>query len=576
VDNIFDSGNTTIRVTVYAQFQDVCTAGYLQQGNPEPVAQAQATTTSPFSPMTSPAPVPGDQADKSKDGLITSLVKASPLGPIVKSVPILSNTVDMLSSFIKTTLSVLDKPTDLRIAQKMQQVLMEDFPKGAGLDSSNRLSLYPNSSLATKSVFPNTFDTSRTITNLAATPMLHDYFSFDAAHTRFYMGVTPGYLGYYQYNGSPTVFAQPDFLLYAFNCHRFWRGSINYLIFFNTSAYTTARMRISYIYDGSVPGTASGGDFPSKVIDIKGNTTVKLNVPFLWDRPYRSTIYGYEGVSYEPALVFDLLTLPNAGAVSAPYISMVMYRAGGQDTQFQGLVSGANMTTQLGRRVVQAQTSVVGEFSSPFQSMTCESNVTMESGYVSSETTGRIIDTMRRFVLHDDTVGNFPVPTSSDYTLKLSELYYYFGSLFKYMRGSVRYKFIVTSSSSPTYPLFVSMKTNSVANTDAEGSAGQVPILASAPFAQVEIPYFSSVCYLPMRGESYFRPGINEFPFPNIPNTLGTTYVAAGDDFQMFYLLPPNDYTYPSEQKTKNTKTIQNAKSSSIEVRKPVLGGFKT
>ena len=70
---------------------------------------------------------------------------------------------------------------------------------------------------------------------------------------------------------------------------------------------------------------------------------------------------------------------------------MVTWRAGGPDIQFQGVQEFPNIPNSF-----QMQCSIGDKFQENFKPITCDCTLGVESGFTSTEPTGRIVDIMKR------------------------------------------------------------------------------------------------------------------------------------------------------------------------------------
>jgi len=426
-----------------------------------------------------------------------------------------------------------------------------DFANGAGLDLSDRLSLYPCSALATGQVFPPMCQsTSSTAAQIAGMPMLHHAFQFEVQNDKLVLGLDPFAKGVYNLPGSLTY--QPDHLAYIASYHRYWRGSIKYYIQFVTNAFTTARFRLSYLLDSNDPVTIVGGDYPSKVIEVKGTTEIAVSVPFLWFSCYKPVGYVQNEDVLYPSLVIQMITAPVNFGANAPVIDCVVWRSGGEDIQFMGACRSIIDSLIPS---AEGQTSIWDKFSKPFEPIGCDCHFAVEAGFVSSETTGPIIDMMRRYVPLAPQTDIATLPRSLTYATTGYnyglDLFYGMANMFKYWRGSVRLKQELPTSTAAEYTTL--QERGGTGIDPSSGYALTVP--SHNPFLATETPWISGRPYLATNDDSYTVPYEFEPCVPVILSTGISTVIAAGDDFRMFYLLDLQPLQAPA-QTGEETTTI--------------------
>jgi len=579
-------GNENIYCTIYARFIEPKTAGFQPLAPPgfRRVAKEQSTMGGLFEAL-KPTPQPVDpeaQAKSTSSTVVTTAPRLS-LRPIFKDIPMVGDVYDQVSSIVKTVADFLDKPRSLQFAHKMQMDWNSDLVNGSGQDASTRMSLYPQSSLATQGIFNKMCHTSQySIAQLCGVPMIHEIYVFNNTNTSFQVGVHPGYVGGTNFVSAHSL--QPDYLMWISSNFRFWRGSIKYYFMFVTDGFTTARFRISYFIDPATPAgyTASGGDFPSVIVDVKGTTVKSLIVPYLFELPWRKVQEEHTGDASEtlvPGLRVEQLVAPTA-SVGESQITCVLWRAGGEDLQFQQLqsssiqtqTSAALLTEKLKMkdkakdepkdkerpgvsllrrtRVANPQCSVQGLFNQKFDSMGCDSCGSVESGFTSSEGTGPLVDCLRRYCGSGDFNGDYNVgwylqnaySTASDQSWRYP--LYALQSIFKFWRGSVRTK----------TPLNVLDTMTMNGDLAANGDYGDGHIWTFIPGTgmplQFEIPYYSTVPWqVTGVNNSYLNYDNATLAQGGRTNSGSAPLVSVGDDYLAAVLFTPPAITTPSSEK---------------------------
>jgi hypothetical protein len=303
------------------------------------------------------------------------------------------------------------------------------------------------------------------------------------------------------------------------------------------------------LIDSATSPTLAGGDFPSQVVEVKGTTYVEVSVPYMWYTAWRKTNIvnptagGYVENLF-PLIKLEMLTKP-VGLGGSPQIDVIIWRSGGEDMQFQGVVQNSLFPAIL----VESQSSMVEKFSKPFKPLSCECTFSAESGYTSTEPTGRIVDVLRRFYLTGSSRFEFFTPdtTGADHEIQLP--LYTYANCFRYQRGSVRYRCqVLTTTGFPLITL------NVIGGIIPDICRGVVPARVAGDYFQVEVPYYQTLPYFEASQTSFSYPEVMQ-TFPVIRDAVVSGIMtAAGDDFYMFYLRKPLP-CLPPDTKKKEEKT---------------------
>ena len=402
-------------------------------------------------------------------------------------------------------------------------------------------------------------------------PMLHSLYDFSSSNTVLNLYAHP--LVCDHFNDATTAY--PDYLAYEVGMFRYWRGGIKYQIHFVTNSFTTARFRIVYIVDYLEVDLQGGGDFPSVVVDVKGYTKFEFTVPYLWQAAYRPTIPpgtvpGTNAFLTEPKIAVEMITLPTTSQGTEPHITAVVFRAAAEDFQvaapcsqrFDPVISKPPAIPSKKK----GQSSISDDFRQTFAPITCDCMLATERGYTTTETVGKIKDMQMRFaeeastesVLQPQLVVNglFEVgPGAPLANIKLLQPFYMHQFLFKYQRGSMRFRYIHTWNATPDLGNVYFTPGN---ETEIDQGAGMTVWPRSMnPHYVVEIPWIGTVPYMPMtNGYSNEAPStmmVNNFG--RTTTTTDTVLIAFGDDRTHMYLLPPPHFRYVDTLKTTSTAT---------------------
>jgi len=538
------TGSTTATLGVYAQFTDIKTAGFLHEGE-----TLRVEGQSSFVASTTSVTATAEQKDKSETGL--SLLSIGRLArPIFRSFPATREVYDALAGLVKSVAEIMDKPRSLKEATRVISAPFTDFANGSGLDLSDRLSLYPVGNLGTPPLDTKCMSTSHTVNQLAQIPMLHYKRTFTVVQG-FSLGVHPMFQGTYNEIVSPRS-VRPDYLMYAAMGHLMWRGSIKYMIQFVTNGFTTAKFRISYC-QSNVAVPEETGDIPNRVIDVKGSMTETIIIPFLSPTVWKNVPLLFPGDSgYDaftiPRLFIEMITSPS-GLGEGLQIDVIVWRAGGPDTMFQGVHTVQNFPEPTR---VEGQCSIQEVFKQDFKSLGCKVKMAVEAGYTSSEVTGRIVDIMRRYYPVDWTAS---INNNNPITMQIP--LFWWGNLFRYQRGSLRIKLmVITHGDVP----ILGLDSASGATIDlSRGFTG----LDTSHLMGAEIPYYAILPYQATDNNSSAFQYEQYTQMKTVNVTTAETFMSVGDDFYMFYLLPPkviSKYIAPEkkhEKKAASSKVKQ-------------------
>jgi hypothetical protein len=233
-----------------------------------------------------------------KVALATSIVSNS-----FRVIPWLSVPANMISKIAKgvsdgAQVMGLNKPTSVESIKKFTNIGNTGMSHMMGLDGCQKLSADPQNEVTNDWQIYRSRKDYNLFDNYKLLPALVSNFSYDASSTAgtkiLVMGVTPTFchqtttLGINSYALTPLANYASYFA--------YWRGGIKYHIEFSTSRYTTGRLRLTWLPDPTFVAAITNeqeGDTVSKVVDIIGDTSVSITLPYLQDRPYLQVISPY-------------------------------------------------------------------------------------------------------------------------------------------------------------------------------------------------------------------------------------------------------------------------------------------
>lgn len=129
-----------------------------------------------------------------------------------------------------------------------------------------------------------------------------------------------------------------DYMSHMCRFFNSWRGGIKYLVFVSTSAYTSARVRVTYQPNSaSVTTIPNGGEANSKIVEIQGDTMFTFTVPYTSNNAYTNTSTDIADTSGPIAgmgqLLFSLVSLTRtSGSTDTIYFNV--FRAAAEDFEF--------------------------------------------------------------------------------------------------------------------------------------------------------------------------------------------------------------------------------------------------
>jgi len=298
-----------------------------------------------------------------------------------------------------------------------------------------------------------------------------------------------------------------------------------------------------------------GGDFPSQIVELKGSTIVKFTIPYLFETSYRKTVSNpaSTGWTFSPKITIELLTLPVTGQGAAPYITAVVFRAAAEDFQV------SSPQRQQIDPTVFGQTSLQKEFKFKFDPISCKCELALEGGFATMETTGKITDVMKRFtpangvaILQTLPVESFANasgflqvgPGSDALNETFQSPYYMYMQLFRYQRGSMRWRILKTDTATAP-PAYFSQTTNGPTFDVYSGFDVWIP--NHNPVHTVEMPWYGTIPYYPTTSAAIESTTMRtNSVIDNAITGTNSTFIAFGDDRVHSYLMPPAKIIYVS------------------------------
>jgi len=268
-------------------------------------------------------------------------------------------------------------------------------------------------------------------------------------------------------------------------------------------------------------------------------------------------------------------------------IDVLVFRAAGEDMSFSNLTlananpptsttthtitSQSTLTTTINTERVEHQCSIRNEFTKPFDTIACDCSYSVDKNLCTSDQLTSVNEILKRYCeFHNmNTTGGalndiFVWPVSSNFTPISSNLWWlvgalqpgnlpvnvalnpfqYFLSLFLYVRGDIRIRFIDYSASSGiVFAGLLDINSRlSVANSMT------ISDLHATPELSFEVPYSSMIPWHPIQGPVPCSARYNADMTPHFAVDNGTNsgftssyeqFISASDNFLAGILMPP-------------------------------------
>jgi hypothetical protein len=477
--------------------------------------------------------VPGDkeQRNANKQGTLGKVAGAvSDIASKLTAIPVvgsIASTVAPIASMVGGIFDYFgwDKPTNIS-----SQVFTTNRPNrglqhGSGQDLSEVVALKPDQKVSTEAKLFGFEDVAtRSFVKLLQTPLWIGSFTIPnnqvvgSVFKKFW--VRP-YAPNYITTGEPATLEiqSHDYMSYYSQFFTSCRGGYKYLIHFDTSSYTTTRLRITFEPSRStIMSITDGGDSFSRIIDINGATTVVFEVPYCY--PSLRMPIGYTVTDNQPANGQLLLSLVNpiqTNGSSTDVVFANVFRCAADDFRFyQPHKFDITRLTPLSEEDILPN--------SLSQIMSSQTVTTLGDG---PKVLFERMTEDEEILTHNDFLHRYHV--AQPYVESACRLYptagdaYYWLTPFRAYRGSTRHR-------PGVYWELDGIIVNSDSDTDAVISAGAYLTNQCVP---IEVPYNSNIRFLPIiNSENIWSDGYERL--------LRTTSAAdqahmwaAGDDFTL-------------------------------------------
>lgn len=327
------ASNPTLQLSVFAQFTDL-----------ELLGPSEITANSSSKKINK---ADTEQRNATKQGTLGKVAGAvSDVAGKLSTIPVIGGVASAVAPVAKAIGGIFDffgwdKPTDMSSTSFMTIRNGRGMTNASGMDSSDPIGLKPDQKVSTEaSNFGYDDQATRSLLKLIQTPMWNG--SFTIANNQVTESV---FKIFYVRPFAPDVtydvpaeieYQRHAYLSYYSQFFKSCRGGYRYIFHFDTSSYTTARIRVTF--DPStetVSSVTDGGDSFSRIIDINGSTTVVLEVPYCYPSARMPIEYGItKNFAANGQLLFSLVNPIQTNGSSSDVIFVNVFRCAADDFRF--------------------------------------------------------------------------------------------------------------------------------------------------------------------------------------------------------------------------------------------------
>jgi len=525
-------GATTpsLQLSIFAQFTDF-----------EILAPSEITANSSSKKVVA---ADKEQSNKMKQGTLGKVAgTVSDIASKLTSVPVVGSIASAVAPIASAVGGIFDffgwdKPTNVSSQVFTIERAARGLQHGSGLDPSECVGLKPEQKLSTETKHFGADDpATRGLLALIQTPMWAGSFTIpnnqvvDNVFKKMYIRPFAPDVNY----TIPTETQRHDYLSYYSQFFKASRGGYKYIIHFDTSAYTTARIRLTFEPStNNVAAITDGGDSFSRIVDVQGATTIAVEVPYCYPSARMPISYSITNTGVANGqLLFSLVNPVQTNGSSPDVIYVNIFRCAADDFRFYQphifvptktyLVAAASQTATPNTRIQANSISELAQGPTPclgdgpkvmFDRVTEDEEVLSHNDFLHRYHVAQNTDASNQTVLY---------PTSGDA--------FYYLTPFRAYRGSVR-RSLIDANCQVIGLAFSSVGSN---NTEAISAGGYMHQISGGASTQVpiEIPYNNNVRFLPLRFPEtlYLDAYVRLYDSNNATPT--PTVWSAGDDFTL-------------------------------------------
>jgi hypothetical protein len=521
--------NPSLQLSLFAQFTDL-----------EILAPSEVTANSSSKKVVK---ADKEQKEKTKQGTLGKVAGAvSDVASKLTAIPVIGSIASAVAPIASMVGGIFDyfgwdKPTNISSLVLMTTRPGRSLNHGSGQDNSECIGLKPEQKLSTETKHFGTDDEStRSLLALIQTPMWNGSFTIannQAVDTIFKrIWVRPYAPDVTDDLVSHIEVQHHDYLSYYSQFFTACRGGYRYFLHFDTSSYTTARIRVTFEPSNeTVAAITDGGDSFSRIIDVNGTTSVVFEVPYCYPSARMPIAYSQDDeTAANGQLLLSLVNPIQTNGSSSDVIFCNVFRCASDDFRFyqphkfQPTVmyhAGplVQTTERKPMRLLRANSMV--------EQLTQQTIATLGDGpkivfdrVTEDEEIVSHNDFLHRYHKAQSLVGNTTplYPTTGDS--------WYWMYPFRAYRGAVR--LVSYAAATPVRGLVMNLATA----TEDLLSAGSYMALASTEIP-LEVPYNNNVRFLSLRmAESAYPDAYDRFAFIDGTATSPIAW-SAGDDFTL-------------------------------------------
>jgi hypothetical protein len=323
--------NPTLNLSLFAQFTDL-----------QILAPSEITANSSSKKISK---ADKEQKNANKQGTLGKVAGAvSDVASKLTAIPVVGSIASAVAPIASAVGGIFDffgwdKPTNIS-----SQVMTIERPgrgltHGSGQDPSETLALKPDQKVSTEaSIYGYDDLATRSFLKLLQTPMWNN--SFIIANNQVISNV---FKTLWVRPYAPDITDVPaletqhhDYMSYYSQLFKACRGGYRYILHFDTSSYTTARVRITFEPSNTaVASITDGGDSFSRIVDVNGATTICLEVPYCYPSARMPIVQSVtSGAPANGQLLFSLVNPIQTNGSSSDVIYVNIFRCAADDFRF--------------------------------------------------------------------------------------------------------------------------------------------------------------------------------------------------------------------------------------------------
>lgn len=510
-----------------------------------------------------------------------SLLKKNFLGPLTEMAD------SMLGSLGESLFALfLDKPTSTQAPTKIVPRPITSFAHADGLDGCEKLSMHPENRVSTDtSLYCSPYNYSNFL-EYKLLPALISLGYFDKNTAVGYKIIEQALAPTIVHNTAIGGGQQFDMTHLANLASYFalYRGGIKIKILYSCSSFTTCRLRHTHLPDPTFTASIvrnEEGDTVNKVLDIVGDTTIELTIPYLnqsqWAEVLPPDVANFNPVTNWEGYIGQFIVtvvnpVLNASELGSSRVYWAMYISGAEDFQvarptnlwetYEDNTTSPSLPVveaQNGKEEevidVRAQMSIVTDqtdmraaFRKPFETMV-PANTTIPTGLQMGEEITSFLQLLRRYCFLESVIGSSSSIRPYDIAVGQIDKFHRILRTFFFNRGGIRFKSRVKFANS-TYRAILAIQNTGMTydNTDLEtgldcGVTMQDSRLCA--FVEAEIPYYTKYAMhgwtFPADQESLssILLSLNDVEYTTSGNSTLITYIATSDDFTLGFPAVP-------------------------------------